>query len=80
MARIRITTGVLEYLLDLPEGVRIVGGTTCIDFVGEDSTPVLSFNVTGPAPFDEDDDDLFALQYEETEDGVHLVAVIPVPE
>lgn len=79
MARIRITRELLEHLLDLPaenqisltvpaHGV-IVGGVECFVFTVGGDSPVL------PA-----DGGLWALQYEETDEGTSLVSAIPVPE
>lgn len=79
MATIRITRELLEYVLDLPEGVHITGASSLlVDYAGEDSTPVLSFDVTGPAPYGDDSNVVLALQYEENEHGCQLVAAIPV--
>jgi len=75
MATIRVTRELLEYALDLPEGVQLldalvswttVEGVQCLTFMTAGGTADL------PA------EGSFALQYEETETGMQLALAVPL--
>ena len=84
MSRIRITVDALEHMLDLPEGVAITGAA--LPYVHEvDGVRCMTFNIKvadhDAGGMTNDADVLYALQYEEDEDGqVALVSAIPVPQ
>lgn len=82
MAHIRITTELLEHLLDLPEGVAIVDAGGVKSVSGPDGpVMVIVLEVSGEGgPIDGWADVEYALQYEETAQGTSLVSAIPVPE
>lgn len=75
MATIRVTRELLEYALDLPQGVTIEAIASAPVIV--DGVVCIQLTVAG-----EDEpwagDGLLALQYEETERGTSLVSAIPV--
>lgn len=81
MARIRLTTELLEHLLDLPEGAEV---TDVWGAFTEDGTRLVMFDLevaTGSpaAGVLQGEETVYALQYEETEVGTSLVSAIPVP-
>lgn len=83
MSRIRITVDALEHMLDLPEGVAIIGALSRVHEVG--GVRCMTFDIEvddlGAGDMTNDADVLYALQYEEDEDGqVALVSAIPVPQ
>lgn len=77
MAYIRITSELLEHLLDLPDGVAIVDVHS---FKRVEDIPVVVLEVAGEGGgINGWDDTEYALQYQETESGTSLVSAIPVP-
>jgi len=83
VSRIRITIDALEHMLDLPEGVAIIGALSRVHEV--DGVRCMTFDIEvadhDAGGMTNDADVLYALQYEEDEDGqVALVSAIPVPQ
>lgn len=75
MAIIRVTQELLEYALDLPEGVELVGSEGAVEV---DGVRCFVFRTSGEADNFPDEGD-FALQYDTGEFGEpELLAAIPV--
>jgi hypothetical protein len=75
MATIRVTRELLEYALDLPEGVHLL--EAACEWETIDGVETASFLTRGESP-DLPRTGHFALQYEETETGLQLVSAVPV--
>lgn len=81
MARIRVTTQLLEHLLDLPVGVGLTDVIEIKEVDGDGSkVQVVVFEIMGESEeLDGWAEVEYALQYEETQHGTSLVSAIPVP-
>lgn len=77
MAIVRVTRELLEYALDLPEGVSLVTLASPVTVEQVDGIDVFSFHTRGESP-DLPAEGNFALAYEETEDGLRLVSAVPL--
>lgn len=73
MATIRVTRELLEYALDLPEGVKLTAART--EQVGD--TECFAFDTEGDAA-DLPAEGRFALHHEETDAGLSLVSAVPI--
>ena len=75
MAKLRVTRELLEYALDLPEGLTLTGITGPITLT--DGVEVVELEVIG-ASVGVAEDGSYALGYTETEIGATLTEIVPV--
>lgn len=76
MAKLRVTRELLEYALDLPEGVTITAISGPVPLA--DGTEVIELQVVGDHDLFPDPTVTYACGYDETENGMALVEAVPV--
>lgn len=75
MAQVRVTQELLEFALDLPEGVKLVGVEGMVDVEGVSCFVFTTSGHAAGVPAEGS----YALQYETNDDGMpELVAALPV--